>query len=594
MNRTARISLSVAAVSAAALVPLGAYAVGGGSGSASCSSQQNAVTAAQSTVSHDQAVLAAAEKKKAKKHKAKAKKQKAVAKATKRLLRDEARLNVVQAALIACQKAQPAPTVTATVTASSAPSSYTPPALSWKSGTALLKETMPDGSPIAPLGYWDGVPIAGTGFGSAWTADPAHPGYYYGLTDRGPNVTAPDGSDKLEPLDGFQDSIGYFHVVGGTLQLVKTIGLTLPNGEPLGGLENTEADAGETILNQYGQTLPHSATGLDTEGIAVMPDGTFWISDEYGPFIVHFDASGKEIERFDPYITTSLSAADDTTFGDKEYPLPAELKRRKPNKGMEGLTVTPDGKYLVGIMQSPLDKNAGTGGGSGTKAASGAIVRIVKIDISDLANLKPSDISEYLYALHTNGAGNPEGQAVSEITALDDTHFVVDERDGNFESAKADKNLWKVDLTNATNVGPSATGYDATSGLNVGGQSIEDIAGTLDGPAAVAALEAKGIKVGAESLFLNYAGLVQQIDPTGAYFEHDKVEGVSIDPADPNIVYLSNDSDFGITDLPAGDDPTADKRAKGTDAYKKLPAAGVQDFGEVMEVDLSKVPAQFK
>ncbi|WP_217478411.1 esterase-like activity of phytase family protein [Pararobbsia alpina] len=27
-------------------------------------------------------------------------------------------------------------------------------------------------------------------------------------------------------------------------------------------------------------------------------------------------------------------------------PLPAELKKRKPNKGMEGLTLTPDGKYL--------------------------------------------------------------------------------------------------------------------------------------------------------------------------------------------------------------------------------------------------------
>jgi hypothetical protein len=379
----------------------------------------------------------------------------------------------------------------------------------------------------------------------------------------------------------------------------------------MSGLVNTEASTGETILDVDGDKLPSSLTGFDSEGLVAMPDGSFWVSDEYGPYIVHFNAAGTEIARFDPYVTGTVSPANDANFGDQEYGLPGELKRRKPNKGMEGLTLTPDGKYLVGIMQSSLDKNSGgTGSATGTASASGAITRIVKIAMN--ADGTPNTavpVQEYLYSLHTKGqAANPEGQAVSEITAVgtDDNHFIVDERDGNLEStAGVDKNLWSVDLTNATDVGPGSSligaqegggtvTYNAVSGLNVNGKSIEDIAGSASDADAVTALSADGIHTGAESLYLNYSALVRVVDPSGAYFEHDKVEGVAVDASNPNIVYLSNDSDFGITDLPKGNNPTPDKRALGTDAEKILPAGKVQDFGEVMEVDLSKVPAQFK
>jgi hypothetical protein len=105
------------------------------------------------------------------------------------------------------------------------------------------------------------------------------------------------------------------------------------------------------IYDVNGNVLSTSAAGLDPEGLVAMADGTFWVSDEYGPYIVHFDATGKEISRLDPY-STAMSG--------NNLPLPGELKKRKPNKGMEGLTLTPDGKYLVGIMQSSLDKSRWT------------------------------------------------------------------------------------------------------------------------------------------------------------------------------------------------------------------------------------------
>ena len=65
---------------------------------------------------------------------------------------------------------------------------------------------------------------------------------------------------------------------------------------------------------------------------------TFWISDEYGPFITHFDARGRQIGRLSPL----------------DGSLPPELANRIGNRGLEGLTITPDGSTLVAIMQSAL------------------------------------------------------------------------------------------------------------------------------------------------------------------------------------------------------------------------------------------------
>ena len=81
-----------------------------------------------------------------------------------------------------------------------------------------------------------------------------------------------------------------------------------------------------------------------------MADGTFYISDEYGPYIWHFDATGKKLGGYSPYDGT----------------LPRELARRNPNQGMEGLTLTPDGSMLVGLMQSSLI-NVGVANGAAAK-----------------------------------------------------------------------------------------------------------------------------------------------------------------------------------------------------------------------------------
>jgi hypothetical protein len=407
---------------------------------------------------------------------------------------------------------------------------------------------------LAPLATIGGVTISGGGYGSSLAPVPGSPNEYYGLTDRGPNVDGPNPT-KVEPLPDFHPQIGKFRFAAdGKAVLEKAITLKLPDGTPYTGHVNSTASTGETITDLNGTVIPADATGYDSEGLVALRDGTFWVSDEYGPLITHFDAHGRQLGRFSPY----------------DGSLPAELKNRVPNKGMEGLTVTPDGRTLVGIMQSALQQPDLT-----QKPGNVSPVRIVTID------LRTHRTHEYLYLLD-NPADN--GTAVSEITALSATTFLVDERDGDFPP-DAYKKLWKIDLTGATDVGPAAPGYDAAKGgYLINGATVEATVGKKDTATATGILAAAGVTPVAKTPFLDVTGLLTTLDPAAKFFSHDKIEGVAVRDGGRSVV-LSNDSDFGIDGL------AQDATTPFTLHAKVSPTTGRTDDGEFLAIDTTKLPA---
>jgi hypothetical protein len=117
---------------------------------------------------------------------------------------------------------------------------------------------------------------------------------------------------------------------------------------------------------------------------------------------------------------------------------------------MEGLAITPDGKTLIGIMQNALIQDA----------AAKNLLRIVMIDIRS-----GKTIHEYAYLLTT-------ASGASEIVAINQHEFLVDERDGKGRGdgtiAKV-KQLFKIDLANAVDV----TNMDgATAAANAVNKSL--------------------------------------------------------------------------------------------------------------------------
>ncbi len=345
------------------------------------------------------------------------------------------------------------------------------------------------------------VVVSNSGYGSGMALKPGSARDFYLLTDRGPNYDGPAGSPtpKRFPDPSFAPRIYPAHIAGSKLKLGTPIILKGPDGTPMSGLPIPGGDCGST--NEVGQTvdgtpLAADPLGLDPEGIVAMADGTFWVSDEYGPFMVHFDANGRELRRFAP-----CGASPE---------LPAVYAKRRPNRGMEGLTITPDGQWLVGIMQSPLQNP------SGAAVSNSVVTRILFKHIND------GTTKEYLYLLdRSNLQGN------SEILALSSTRFLVIERDGRFlfGTPAADlKKIYEVDISGATDV--SALG--GFQQYSVGGTK------TLE-QASPAELAMAGIKAGIKTL---------RVDLLALGYPHDKPEGLALAPG--GWLFVINDDDFGI------------------------------------------------
>ena len=170
---------------------------------------------------------------------------------------------------------------------------------------------------------------------------------------------------------------------------------------------------------------------LDPESIRLSNDGmSVFVSDEYGPYIYQFNRfKGLRVRSFSlpsKYFVTHLSSVGNTEIS-------GNTSGRTANKGMEGLAITPDGKYLVGILQAALIQDANQGG------AAANLLRILRVEISTGA------VQEFSYGLTSSG--------VSDIVALNNHEFLVDERDGkglgDGSSAKF-KEIFKIDLNGAT------------------------------------------------------------------------------------------------------------------------------------------------
>lgn len=205
---------------------------------------------------------------------------------------------------------------------------------------------------------------------------------------------------------------------------------------------------------------------LDIEGVRVSNDGkSIYVTDEYGPFLYQFDrATGQRLRTIE--LPANLAIAHPAATESAE--IAANGSGRVTNKGMEGLAISPDGSTLYGIMQSPLlQDNALTAAGK----KNGTEVRIVKVDIASGAT------QEFVYVLSN------KGNTISEIVAINDHQFLVDERDGN-GGAGSVKNIYKIDINGATDVSDIASlpanGLPAgVVAVNKSGNPLIDIAAIL-------------------------------------------------------------------------------------------------------------------
>lgn len=412
-------------------------------------------------------------------------------------------------------------------------------------------------APRSPIPGPGGALVDGAAFGSAWTAVPGAAGEFYGLTDRGPNADGPVDDSKVFARPGFQPAIGRFVLADGALRQVGVVGLRDAQGLPLTGLVPPQdaGATGEVAFDLTGAALPPDPRGIDPEGLVALADGTFWVADEYGPTLTHFAADGVTLERLTPFAPDARGRQ-----------LPRVLARRAPNRGLEGLTITPDGSTLIGVMQSALANEIGE-----RAAKKAAPVRIVTVALATGAT------RQHLYLLDEPGA------VVSEIAAVSATELLVLERDGEFPGAGARlKRIYRCSLAGASDVGvagaPGEVLDPARGRVLGGGVTIEAVTAGLGAGAAASALAARGVVPVTKTLELDLLALFEALDPSGRFFAHDKLEGLAVVGA---RLAIANDSDFGI-------DVT--RPPSHAIAPKTVPTTGEPDVFEVLVVDRARLP----
>jgi hypothetical protein len=234
----------------------------------------------------------------------------------------------------------------------------------------------------------------------------------------------------------------------------------------MGVLDSDTGDLATRTAPALENGVPGNRFGGIGSGIAYAGGDTFFALPDRGPNAISYDA-----------------AIDDTTsYVPRFHQLKLKLKAA-PETGRTEREFSVLGSRLVGAMQSPLIQDGGT---------SGKFTRIVTIDIAS------GTTHEYAYELTNIGSPTkPKYPTVSDIVAVNDHQFLVDERDGKGlgdGSTAAFKRIYFIDLAGAPEVSaisgeanllgkaPAKTLFlDVVAVLNAHGIDSNDIPAKLEG-----------------------------------------------------------------------------------------------------------------
>ncbi|MBN9691168.1 MAG: esterase-like activity of phytase family protein [Verrucomicrobia bacterium] len=360
-------------------------------------------------------------------------------------------------------------------------------------------------------------------------------GKLYGLPDRGFGDGAQDYHARIQTFDfSFTPASGAGPFPQTQINFSNTGTKILKDsqGNPFTGFNP------DSTFTAFPKSAPGSLGGgkfsLDAEGLVKLPNGDWMISDEYGPNVYRFDSSGKLLAT----LPLPASFVPEQPAGTVNFDANiANASGRRGNRGMEGLSVSPDGNTLFAMLQSPLMQDGGASNSS-------IYTRILQYDLTPGAATEGQLTGEFIYQLAVaNGRHTPQ----SEILALNDHQLLVLERDnrglGGSAGASAYKYVNVVELNGASNV--LGLAYDL--GVGDPGQVNLPINGALP----------PGINAAEKLEFVNMLNLTELTQfglnadaSRNSNSLAEKWEGLGLFPAtdtpeaDDFYLFVGNDNDF--------------------------------------------------
>jgi Esterase-like activity of phytase len=362
--------------------------------------------------------------------------------------------------------------------------------------------SFPEGSHINYSGTFasafpNGLPV-GIGSGLLFTGKQGGALTFATVTDRGPNADAPNVGKreaKIFVTPDFAPSLMTLRVENGKAEATNIRPLHDDKGN-INGLPLQNGVIGSTnevAFSDTLKTLTGDNRGLDTEGITPDGKGGFWLCDEYGPFIINVDGSGKILAIHGP----QAQEGEKSIAGG----LPNIIKWRQPNRGFEGITRMPDGR-IIAAVQSTLDID----GKSKKKAL---FTRLVSFDPAT------GKTAMYGYPIDDVYSKNSDAK-IGDIVALDNQHILLIEQGGDKNDVMRN-NVYKVDLSQASDL------------------SAFDKPGEYPEFDSAEKLAKRGISLASKTL---------AVDLRKLGWQQEKAEGLAL--IDSKTLAVANDNDFGV------------------------------------------------
>jgi hypothetical protein len=344
---------------------------------------------------------------------------------------------------------------------------------------------------------------------SSWrkNADGSYAGSLYTLPDRGYNVAGLiDYAARIQKFD-LAFTPDYTTNTVGQTQLTLTFKNTIKITDFNGAATTAVNPTASTLGSLTNVPVANGKLALDAEGLAIRSDGSFYISDEYGASILNVSKDGKLLGVITPVqalipqftgasgltgFTSQVGGVDISKAADPTV----QTGGRRDNQGMEAVDITPDGKFLVSMLQSATRQDT-----PGNLDNNRSYTRLFVYDITK-SGTPSSPVGHYLVELPTFsskgvGAAANKTAAQSEIVALSSNTFMVLTRDGNGNGAgnagpksssttvgyadnpQVFKSIALVSTANATNLAGTAyeTGY--TTAVQGTGSSLAPATGIV-------------------------------------------------------------------------------------------------------------------
>jgi glycerophosphoryl diester phosphodiesterase len=159
----------------------------------------------------------------------------------------------------------------------------------------------------------------------------------------------------------------------------------------------------------------------DPESLVTMPDESFWIGDEFGPWLMHFSVDGE-------LLAPPIELPDNVRSVDHPLAITrADIPRLAHSRGLEAMDLAGDNQTLVSILE-------GTVGGDPAKT-----LRVLRYDTAAGKWLTPALIYEL----------DADTSSLTDMSRIEGNRFVVIERDDNQGDAARAKRVYSIDLDHA-------------------------------------------------------------------------------------------------------------------------------------------------